>query len=362
MSVISTIPETRVVLPSSVTGFDNGRLPAHALRDPGDGHGAMCLIASYALQAMLIAAVADGIRFGSTGRYRTYARQVALFQERYVTRDTGRPSKVWNGVRYWLRPGVATAATPGASNHGMGCADDVCELDPDGRIVAITEQGLRWLGENGADFGFALEARGEPWHWHTVFGDALTLRAMQVLSFCGVSWPEWMGTLPAVQPQPQPVASVVPLPDPVPLPPVDLPNGVYGLVGYAIGQLDPLPLLSVANRFVDDPLQTTFLQAVLRFEVSRFALWFAVAGEAADDARRLYLYAAHQTASALAIDGDYGPQTAECVEFVQRAFGDASYGGHQIGPMVPDGEVGPQTWPLILQCSSKEWWPLAAAA
>jgi hypothetical protein len=187
-----------------------------------------------------------------------------------------------------------------------------------------------------------------------------------VLSFCGLSWPAWMGALPAAQPQPQPQPQPEPIvaavPDPVALPPVDLPNGVYGLVGYAIAQLDPPPVLSVANRFVDDPLYTTFLQAVLRFEVARFALWFAVAGEAADDARRLYLHAAHQTATVLAIDGDYGPQTAECVEFVQRAFGDTSYDGHQIGPMEPDGAVGPQTWPLILQCSSKEWWPLATAA
>jgi hypothetical protein len=362
MSVISTIPETRIVLPSSVAGFDNGRLPGHALRDPGDGRGAMCLIASYALQAMVIAALADGIRFGSTGRYRTYARQVAMFGERYVTRDTGGPSKMWNGVMYWQRPGVATAATPGASNHGMGCADDVCELDPDGRIIAITNSGLGWLRDNGADFGFALEDRGEPWHWHTVFGDVLTVRAMQVLSFCGVAWPAWMGTLPPAQPQPQPEPIVVALPDPVALPPVDLPNGVYGLVGYAIAQIDPPPVLSVDSRAVDDPLHTQFLQAVLRFEVARFALWFAVTGEAADDAHGLYLHAAHQTATALAVDGDYGPRTAECVEFVQRAFGDASYGGHQLGPMVPDGAVGPQTWPLILQCSTKQWWPLASAA
>ena len=113
---------------------------------------------------------------------------------------------------------------------------------------------------------------------------------------------------------------------------------------------------------MNDPLHTQFLQAVLRFEVARFALWFAVTGEAADDAHTLYLHAADRTAAALAIDGDYGPRTAECVEFVQRAFGDASYGGHRIGPMVPDGVVGPQTWPLILQCSTKFWWPLAAAA
>ena len=338
MSVISTIPETRIVLPSSVAGFDNGRLPGHALRDPGDGRGAMCLDrVLYALQAMVIAALADGIRFRLDGPIAPTPGRSPMFGERYVTRDTGGPSKIWNGVVYWRRPGVATAATPGASNHGMGCADDVCELDPDGRIIAITDSGLGWLRDNGADFGFALEDRGEPWHWHTVFGDVLTVRAMQVLSFCGVAWPAWMGTLPPAQPQPQPEPIVVALPDPVALPPVDLPNGVYGLVGYTITQLDPPPVLSVDSRAVDDPLYTQFLQAVLRFEVARFALWFAVTGEAADDAHGLYLHAAHQTATSLAVDGDYGPRTAECVEFVQRAFGDASYGGHQIGPMAPDG-------------------------
>ena len=78
------------------------------------------------------------------------------------------------------------------------------------------------------------------------------VRTMQVLSFCGVAWPAWMGTLPpaptrtAAQPQPQPAPVLVAVPDPVPLPPVDLAAGVYGLVGYTIAQLDPPPVLSVA--------------------------------------------------------------------------------------------------------------------
>lgn len=357
MSVIDTIPTTTVVRPRSTDGFVNGQLPEEALRDCGDGRGPLAQIVSYALEALIIAAAAEDIHFGSVGRYRTYDRQVEMFLDRYVTWDTGRPSKVWNGRRYWLRPGKVRSATPGNSNHGFGCADDICEIR-DGQIVTITDRGLTWLRQNAGDFGFALEARDEPWHWHTQFRETLPDRAMAVLSFCGIPWPEWMGSMDAdggSRP------SLIELKSPSPF---DLERGVYGLVPQSIAAMQPLPILAGHDRFDDvtDPLHVSFVQSVLRHEVARFALWFAASGQADSKERLLYLHATHQTASVLAIDGDYGPDTATCVEFSQRAFSLSRYDGHELGYMEPYGIVGPSTWPLYFQSATKEWWKPAMVA
>lgn len=357
MSVIDTIPTTDVIRPRSTDDFVNGQVPDADLRDPGDGRGPLAQSTSYALQALIIAAAADGVEFGSVGRYRDLKRQEDMFLDRYVPWDTGRPSKVWNGRRYWLKPGAVRSATPGKSNHGFGCADDICEI-VNGHIVTITDRGLSWLRQNGGDFGFGLEARDEPWHWHTQFRDTLPERAMQVLAFCGIPWPEWMGTIGDTP------GSRAPLTPIHRLPPVDLQHGVYGLVGYAISQMQPLPILAAQERFDDimDPLHVQFVQSVLRHEVSRFALWFAASGQADSNERLLYLHATHQTASVLPIDGDYGPQTAECVEFSQRAFSLSRYDGHELGFMEPYGIVGPSSWPLYLQSATKEWWKPARVA
>lgn len=118
---------------------------------------------------MRAAALADGIRpFKPTSRadtYRTYQEQVALFTSRYtMTPLPGRPSKVWDGRRWWLRPGMATAAVPGTSNHGLGLAVD---------IWSASGERLDWLEANALTYGFSWEftSGAEPWHIRYYRGD-----------------------------------------------------------------------------------------------------------------------------------------------------------------------------------------------
>lgn len=117
-------------------------------------------------------AVADEVqrRYGwrpaLTDAYRDYAAQVRLFRERYTTTPLpGRPTKVWGGIVYYLRPGMATAAVPGTSNHGR--ADTVDVRDMASFVLTrfrqfsdvATEHG--WSNKEGAKIG-------EPWHWQRV--------------------------------------------------------------------------------------------------------------------------------------------------------------------------------------------------
>src|SRR6186997_3708236 len=139
MALIDTIPTTDATMPSALKGMQNGKLPADWLRSFIAGsiredYKAFVPV-SYALQAMHLAAAADGIQLRTTGVYRSYARQEALFRERYTPGDDdGCGSKTWNGVRWYLQRSdkggcYAMAATPGTSNHGWGIADDFSEWD-----------------------------------------------------------------------------------------------------------------------------------------------------------------------------------------------------------------------------------------
>jgi LAS superfamily LD-carboxypeptidase LdcB len=118
---------------------------------------------------MRAAALADGIRpFKPTSRadtYRTYQEQVALFTSRYtMTPLPGRPSKVWEGRRWWQKPNTAIAAVPGTSNHGLGIAVDIADASGDR---------LDWLEANALTYGFSWEftSGAEPWHIRYYRGD-----------------------------------------------------------------------------------------------------------------------------------------------------------------------------------------------
>lgn len=113
-------------------------------------------------QAMVDAAARDGVRLVITQGYRTLAEQESIFRARYTTTYlAGRPYRVWNGVRWYQRPGTAVAAVPGTSNHGWGQAIDFSTSAPG----AIT-----WLAGNGARFGWKRPdwtykaGTVEPWH------------------------------------------------------------------------------------------------------------------------------------------------------------------------------------------------------
>lgn len=99
--------------------------------------------------------------------YRSYARQEAVFRERYVPRyatyglggvDRRGP---WLG-QYWWRYRGAAAAVPGTSNHGKGVAVDIKDIGP------FTGLRYRQFAEVAAKHGWSnVEGKSvnEPWHW-----------------------------------------------------------------------------------------------------------------------------------------------------------------------------------------------------
>lgn len=158
-----TLPVTPLTLPHDLEGQQNGQIDPALLVLFGMGNFKLHHLAARAMRAML---AASGYAAGTTGTYRTYLQQVALFKERYTTIvQPGQPSKVWNGVTYWKKPGVATAAVPGTSNHGLGLAIDFATNTP-GYLNFVN-----WLINNAITYGYSAETQSENWHWRYVAGD-----------------------------------------------------------------------------------------------------------------------------------------------------------------------------------------------
>lgn len=93
---------------------------------------------------------------GITDSGRPSSAQVVLFLARYTTNyaASGRTDRrVWQGRTYWRKRGVASAATPGTSNHETGNA-----LDLAGATLA-------WVRAHGAAYGWIADrVAHEPWH------------------------------------------------------------------------------------------------------------------------------------------------------------------------------------------------------
>lgn len=158
-----TLPVTPLTLPRDLEGQENGKIDQALLVEFGLSPFKLHHLAARAMCAML---AAWGKEAGATGTYRTYAQQVMLFKERYQTvMIPGQPSKVWNGVTYWQKPHVATAAVPGTSNHGLGLAIDFA-TNTVGYLNFVN-----WLIANAITYGYSAETQSENWHWRYVTGD-----------------------------------------------------------------------------------------------------------------------------------------------------------------------------------------------
>lgn len=114
----------------------NGNLPDSLLTAIGGGFR-LARPAADAYQRMVNAARRDGVTFGVSDAYRSYAEQVDIAD------------------RLGLYGQGGVAAVPGTSNHGWGLALD---LDLDERAQA-------WMRENGWRYGYFEDVSGEPWHW-----------------------------------------------------------------------------------------------------------------------------------------------------------------------------------------------------
>jgi hypothetical protein len=169
------LPTPAVVLPHDLDGVTNGRLPSDMLVSIGPSgrlhwHAAM----AWFELSHWAASVGLPLTYTYGGTYRSYEQQETLFRQRYTTVPNGRESKTWNGVRWYLNPGVASAAVPGTSNHGWGLAVDVAYdgdtsdgVGPDDALGITSHP--RWpdLVAVATSFGWGWEwssETAEPWH------------------------------------------------------------------------------------------------------------------------------------------------------------------------------------------------------
>jgi hypothetical protein len=303
MALIDSVPTTRVTKPTFLNSAQNGKLDPAWLRS-FDGSTStaykLFLPVSYAMQAMHIAALQAGFHLKTTGRYRTYERQEALFRERYRTYDTGSGStKWWQGRTWWKLKGVAMAATPGTSNHGFGLADDLAQDEnTDNVLEGLSDADLTWVRDNGWSFGWGLEQRAERWHWHWYHPanpNALPQRVVDTLYAKGVTVPD----LSAFQfTAPKPTAASQPTV--ITLPPDTEISTPVGDSAMKLGATDASTIIpGVANEG-----RVTWLQAVLGAPRTHTY-----------DKATLDLVAAFQrNRGGLTVDGQYGPMTSAALK------------------------------------------------
>lgn len=159
-----------------MSGHPNGRIPAGALRAVPAANGQTAWLLPSAAEsfhrvraacmrehgwAPVLTSAGDG--------FRSYARQEAVFRERYAPRyatvlQNGRritDRRRWNGVDHYRHTGPA-AAVPGTSNHGLGATVDVAALrygTPAWADLAPILRAEGWSNAEGASVS-------EPWHWN----------------------------------------------------------------------------------------------------------------------------------------------------------------------------------------------------
>lgn len=177
-------PSKRFVRPKELQNVTNGMLPAHLLSNVKP-FGQLYWKAGAAWSAMLAAAKKDGLEFSHVGMYRSLAEQEKLFKARYSKKPTGRKPEIlraYKGETWYLRKGMAPAATPGRSNHGFACAVDISAL-VNGKVVSIgaSRRHLDWLIANAGTFGWCWEV-GDPRNpefeiWHLICWDCDSLPA-----------------------------------------------------------------------------------------------------------------------------------------------------------------------------------------
>lgn len=150
--------------------YANGRIPASALRDISTPKS-LRADAAASFERLRAAAKLDGFNMGTSlpdHSYRSVERQEAILHAYYD--HTWRPGltygnggiKFYAGKTWYRKPGYATAATPGTSNHGWGVAVDFQGLGGYGGT------GYAWMSKHAGEYGWDnVQGRsiGEAWHW-----------------------------------------------------------------------------------------------------------------------------------------------------------------------------------------------------
>lgn len=212
-----TLPITPLVMPSTLRGRENGKLPSELLDQIGVPGALMERTAARAFRAMLAEMRKGGFEPRQVGHYRTFQQQLNLFLSRYREATSAEfsatPSqhrKQWSGATqngynsiYWVKKLIngsypATAATPGNSNHGWGLALDLAEeYDTDTAPDSIRSQWVQWLVNNARRYGISAELQSEPWHWRYVAGDTIPQAVLDFEQNGGIS--------PTPAPEPTPI-------------------------------------------------------------------------------------------------------------------------------------------------------------
>lgn len=181
-------PVLKIIMPTKLKGFANGLLPDTLLR-PVKGGGQLEAHAATAWGAMQLAAYFDGIDLSkNVGAYRSLIAQRALFTERYSSTQTGRVPEVTRtlgGKTWYLKKGMAPAASPGNSSHGWGLAIDVASVTTGKRLEWLLGDGF--LTCNALKFGFSWQVADpkdknfEAWHLHFFSGDKLPQAVVEAI-------------------------------------------------------------------------------------------------------------------------------------------------------------------------------------
>ena len=229
MPAIGALPVRKVTYQASLTQYTNGKIPLEVLTVIGP-RGWLYGNAARAYKALAFMCMSIGLPLTYTygGTFRSYADQLNLWYQRMQTepcvwgrKADGSPivkTKMWNGVTWYLKPGLAGCATPGGSNHGWAIAIDTAfdpyPFDADGISPADAEaitNHPQWpkFKEFAQACGFSWEDTSEPWHIRYCLGDEVSQLILDV---------EAMIAGPAPQPAPAPTPVPAPSPSPVPAP------------------------------------------------------------------------------------------------------------------------------------------------
>lgn len=171
-SMMTTYPKRPVAIPQAILCDRNGYLPKSRLHPIGLS-GELEVTAARAWTALWwdLRTVGLDLTWTFGGTYRAYWQQVSLFLQRWDNVRRNTESEFYGGQQWWLKPGVARAAVPGSSNHGLGLAVDVASGTTPTTAKPISAAALARLLDVAEAYGWSWESDKEPWHIHYWRGD-----------------------------------------------------------------------------------------------------------------------------------------------------------------------------------------------
>jgi hypothetical protein len=124
-------------VPTDLSHYSNGRIPAALLKSLGSGDHRLWAPAADHFKAMAAAAARDGVHLGVSDSYRSYAEQVDMARRKGLYSQGG------------------LAAKPGTSDHGWGKSVD----------LSLNSHALGWMRTHARQYGFTANVPRESWHW-----------------------------------------------------------------------------------------------------------------------------------------------------------------------------------------------------